>query len=335
MDVHTHASQHLCHSYHPPILLRNGHLQTIFPSLFRKITDISYTRERIDTRDGDFLDLDWSCVGGRTLAILSHGLEGNTHRPYMLGMVRALNSIKVDGLAWNYRGCSGEPNRLLRMYHNGVTDDLHHVIARAVSVGTYETIVLVGFSMGANLSLLYLGRCAGDVPEHVKCAVMFSAPCDLTDAAAALAKPANALYMKNFLKSLHLKIRAKQHRYPEALNDAQYHRIRTFEQFDDRYTAPIHGFAGARDYWTKCSSRPWLEHIRVPTLIVNAQDDPFLAGGCYPVDECRRNPDVTLEIKRYGGHVGFVNFNHEGRYWSEMRALAFIRKWIQTTEGPK
>lgn len=312
-------------SYNPTFLFRNGHVQTLYPSLFRKVRGVFYRRLRIDTPDGDFLDLDWSRVGSRRLAVISHGLEGNSQRHYVRGMVKALNEERIDALAWNYRGCSGEPNRLVRMYHNGVIDDLHWVVTHALGTGRYAAIYLVGFSLGGNLSLLYLGKQANVLSDRVRGAVVFSAPCDLSDAASQMAKPCNAIYMHNFLASLHLKIRAKQQRYPEALNDVNYHDIKTFRQFDDRYTAPLHGFENAHDYWTRCSSKPWLESIRIPTLIVSAANDPFLAGGCYPVHECRRNPKVTLEIPRHGGHVGFVSFNNGGRYWSEQRALEFLR----------
>ncbi|MEJ2157431.1 MAG: alpha/beta fold hydrolase [Desulfobacteraceae bacterium] len=315
-------------SYVAPLPFRNGHIQTIFPTYCRRIAGIRYERERIETPDGDFLDLDWSNTGSRNLAILSHGLEGHTGRPYMRGMVRALNDANVDALAWNYRGCSGEPNRCLRMYHNGSVDDLHLVIMHAIKKGAYDRIHLIGFSLGANLTLLYLGRHRTEVPAAVRGAVAISAPCDLADASLTLERPVNYLYMKSFLRSLHRKIKSKQHRFPQALNDEGYRRIKTFRQFDDRYTAPIHGFADARDYWQKCSSRPWLKDIAVPTLIVNAWDDPFLSGGCFPVAECGGNPLLTLEIPRYGGHVGFVSFRHNGRYWSEHRAVAFIRKII-------
>jgi len=310
--------------YHAPVIFRNGHLQTIFPSFFRKIHEVNYIRERLELPDGDFLDLDWSRVGGRQLVILSHGLEGHTHRPYMRGMVRAVKSVHLDALAWNFRGCSGQPNRLARMYHNGTTDDLHAVVNYAIKIGSYEAVFLVGFSMGANLSLLYLGQHADEVPAAVKGAAVFSAPCDLADAAAALGKPVNSLYMKNFLASLHSKIKAKQHRFPDLLNDDGFHRIRNFKQFDDRYTAPIHGYSSAEDYWHRCSSKPWLTRIKVPALIVNARDDPFLDGACYPIDAYRRNPHVTLEVTRYGGHVGFVRLGCNGRYWSEERALHHI-----------
>ena len=311
--------------YNAPFLLRNGHMQTLYPSLFRTVNGVRYRRERIDTPDGDFLDLDWSRVGSRRLAVISHGLEGNSQRHYVRGMVKALNGGLVDALAWNFRGCSGEPNRLLRMYHNGVIDDLHWVVTHAAQTGRYDAIYLVGFSLGGNLSLLYLGKQAHNLPDRIRGAVVFSVPCDLTDASRQLDKRSNAIYMHNFLASLHLKLRAKQHRFPEALDDTNFHGIKTFRQFDDRYTAPLHGFESAQDYWTKCSSKPWLERIQVPTLIVNAADDPFLAGGCYPVQECRRNPRLVLEIPRNGGHVGFVRFNSRGRYWSEDRALGFLR----------
>ncbi len=312
--------------YQAAFIFRNGHVQTLFPSLFRKVSGVRYRRRRIETKDGDFLDLDWSRVGSRRLAVVSHGLEGNSQRHYVRGMVKALNCESIDALAWNYRGCSGEPNRLLRMYHNGVIDDLDRVVSHAAQTGRYDAIYLLGFSLGGNLSLLYLGKQAHGRPYPVRAAVVFSVPCDLTDASRQLDRPSNTVYMRRFLNSLHAKIKAKQHRFPEALDDTDYQRIKTFRQFDDRYTAPLHGFSDARDYWERCSSRPWLECIQVPTLIVNAADDPFLAGGCYPVRECRANPRLTLEIPRFGGHVGFVAFNSHGRYWSEQRALRFLRR---------
>lgn len=316
-------------SYRAPLLFRNAHIHTVYPALFRRVSDVCYQRERIETPDDDFLDLDWSRVGGEALVILSHGLEGDSHRPYVKGMVRALNCHGIDALAWNYRGCSGEPNRQLRMYHNGAIDDLHSVVAHAAPA--YRAVYLVGFSMGGNLTLLYLGKMAGQLPAVVKGSVTFSVPCDLADSAAALERRRNTIYMARFLTSLHAKICAKQARFPEALDDRGYHEIKTFRDFDARYTAPLHGFDSAEDYWSKCSCGPWLEQIRLPSLIVSAVDDPFLAAGCYPLHECAANPHTTLEITRHGGHVGFVALNDGGRYWSEERAVAFIRQldWRQ------
>ena len=307
--------------YNPPPFFSNGHTQTIYASLFRKVDTVIYSRERIHTPDGDFLDLDWSATGRKKLAILSHGLEGDTHRAYVKGMVRALNKNGWDALAWNYRSCSGEPNRKLRSYHNGVTDDLATVIRHGKSAG-YTEIGLIGFSLGGNLSLLYLGR--ERVEPLIKKAVVFSVPCDLAASARTLARPSNKLYMKRFLVLLHQKIKAKMKRLPGEIDDAGYHRIKDFKGFDDRYTAPIHGFKNAEDYWEKCSSKPFIPDIPVPTLIVNAQNDPFLPPECFPLEEAGRNPRVRLLTPQSGGHVGFIKFNRHRLYWSEEQAVRFL-----------
>lgn len=309
--------------YKASLFFRNGHVQSIYPTLFRKVKNVVYQRKRIETPDQDFLDLDWSVIGSDSLAIISHGLEGNSHRAYVKGMVRAMNQEGIDALAWNFRGCSGEPNRRFRLYHNGAIDDLHTVVTHAAS--SYKNIFLIGFSMGGNMTLLYLGKQVQTVPESVKGSVTFSVPCDLTDSSIALGRKENTLYMKRFLKLLHEKVRAKQAQFPQDIDDQNYCRLKTFKDFDGRYTAPIHGFDSAEDYWEKCSCRPWLTQVKVPSLIVNSLDDPFLEEGCYPVEECASNPNMTLEITRDGGHVGFVTRNQEGRYWSEERAIKFIR----------
>lgn len=312
------------HKYTPPFLFRNGHVQTIFPVLFRKVRGVTYTRERITTFDNDFLDLDWSDQNQNRsrLVIISHGLEGSTDRAYVKGMVKALNHSGWDAMAWNYRSCSGEPNRTLRLYHNGVTDDLAWVINHAKTKNSYQEIALIGFSLGGNLTLLHLGR---DKPDHVvKKAVVFSVPCDLAQSSKVIAKPANTIYMKRFLILLHQKIKAKMQKMPGLIDDSDYHRIKDFKGFDDRYTAPIHGFKDAQDYWEKCSSKPYVPDIQVPTLIVNAKNDPFLAKTCFPFEEASKNKNITLETPESGGHVGFIAFNKQNLYWSEKRAAAFL-----------
>lgn len=311
-------------TYRAPIFLGNGHVQTIFPQLLRRVRTVDYQRERIATPDGDFLDLDWSRIGARRLTILSHGLEGNSSRTYIQGMVRALNQEGWDALAWNFRGCSGEPNATLRFYHSGATEDLQTVIEHVLQQRAYTAMALVGFSLGGNMILKYLGECAQRVPSIISGAVVFSVPCDLTAGSVQMARPENALYMKRFLHMLHEKIRAKMITLPGQIHDDGYERIKSFQQFDDRYTAPLHGFKSAADYWQRASSSPLIPFIRVPTLLVNAQNDPFLAGDCYPVREAEANPDFFLEMPASGGHVGFVTFNATGRYWSEARALAFL-----------
>jgi hypothetical protein len=256
------------------------------------------------------------------LVIISHGLEGNANRAYVRGMVRAVNDGGWDALAWNYRSCSGEPNQRLRSYHNGVTDDLAWVIRHAAQTHPYKEIALVGFSLGGNLTLLHLGR---EQPHSiVKKAVVFSVPCDLKASAQVLARRVNRLYMKRFLVLLHGKIRAKMKLFPGLIDDAGYEKIRDFKAFDDRYTAPIHGFENAEDYWEKCSSKPYIPGIRVPTLIVNAKNDPFLPLACFPVEEAASNSRVSLVMPDSGGHVGFVSFNRENRYWSEQQTINFL-----------
>ena len=313
-------------SYQAPLLFSNGCVQTVYPSLTRRLDAGVYRRERIFTPDDDFLDLDWSRVGSRKLVILSHGLEGDTHRPYMVGMARMMNRTGWDALAWNYRSCSGEINRQLRMYHNGCIDDLDCVVQHALKSGAYDTVALIGFSLGGNLTLMYLGSMGSKLDRRIQRSVVFSVPCDLKAGALELAKPKNCLYMKQFLVSLHEKIKKKMEQMPGRINDDNYDRIRDFKEFDDRYTAPINGFKDAEDYWFKCSSGRFLHTITVPTLLINALDDPFLAPSCYPVSQAEQSRYVHLEMPSSGGHVGFVQFNTDGSYWSENRSVEFLRE---------
>ena len=310
-------------TYRPPWGLSNAHVQTILPQ-FRSVRGVAYRRERIATPDGDFLDLDWSEAGAKRLAILSHGLEGNTQRTYILGMVKALRRGGWDALAWNYRGCSGEPNRKLRSYHSGETGDLHTVLQHAVSQGRHAEIALIGFSLGGNITLKYLGEQGTAVHPLVKKAVTFSVPCDLESGALKLARPAAKLYMLRFLRSLRQKVREKKRMFPGRIDDAGLDRIRTFHEFDDRYTAPIHGFKDAHDYFTRCSSRQFLQAIRIPALMVNARNDPFLAEPSFPFEEARASEHFFFEAPAHGGHTGFISFNRGGEYWSETRALSFL-----------
>jgi predicted alpha/beta-fold hydrolase len=322
-------------NYSPHRLFSNGHAQTIFPALFRRVGEIEYRRQRIFTPDGDFLDLDWSCVGSNRLAILSHGLEGNSRRPYIVGMARVLNRNNWDVLAWNFRGCSGEANRTFRFYHSGATEDLHAVISCAETCGEYHQIALIGFSMGGNMTLKYLGERSLGPRSLIKKAVAISVPCDLLSGAIKMAAPVNAIYMIRFLRSLHRKIELKTRIMPGRISTSGYSSIKTFKQFDDRYTAPLHGFKSAEDYYRKASCRQFLRDIEIPTLLVNAQDDPFLDRPCYPIEEANDNPHLFLEMPKFGGHVGFMEFNPLGEYWSERRALDFLDDQLRSEDERK
>jgi uncharacterized protein len=309
-------------TFSPPALLRGGHLQTVLPSVFRRVRDVTYERQRITTPDDDFLDVDWSRRGARRVAIISHGLEGSAERGYVRGMARALNREGWDVVAWNYRGCSGEPNRQLRSYHSGASDDLAVVIEHVASLGLHEEIALVGFSLGGNITLKYLGETGSEAHPLVRAAVAFSVPCDLASSARRLAEPANAIYMRRFMTTLREKIRSKAHLLPAEIELDGLDAMRTFLEFDHHYTAPIHGFSSGVDYWARASSRPLLPGIRRPTLLVNALDDPFLTPECFPFEEARGSDCFFLEAPAHGGHVGFME--RPGRYWSERRAVEFL-----------
>lgn len=309
-------------TYNAPWFLSNGHAQTIYPILFRPRPTVVYKRERIPTDDGDFLDLDWACVGSSLLVVLCHGLEGCSVGIHELCMVRALNDNGWDALVLNFRGCSDEVNRTLRFYHSGETGDLHTVVEHAAH--RYEKIALVGFSLGGNVILVYLGRRPDTVHPSVQRAAVFSVPCDLAASASKLERFSNRLYMRRFLKSLRAKLREKDAVLPGRLDLSGLERIRTFREFDDRYTAPIHGFDSAEHYWSECSSGRYVQDIRIPTLLVNARNDPFLADECFPTEEAMKSNVFFLETPKAGGHNGFILWNNENRYWTEIRALEFL-----------
>jgi predicted alpha/beta-fold hydrolase len=303
-------------TYHPPSLLFHHHLETIYPALFRRVTPPAFRRERLTTPDDDFLDLDWYEQHNHRLVVISHGLEGNSQRPYILGMVRQALANGFDVLAWNFRGCSGEINRQLRFYHSGATDDLRLVVAHAAA--RYTQINLIGFSLGGNLTLKFLGE--PDLLSAVKKAVAFSVPLHLSSSCDAISQPVNWLYAQRFLRHLKAKVMAKAKQFPQ-LDTAKLKTIQTLRDFDDHYTGPVHGFAGAEDYYTRCSAIGFLANIPVPTLLVNARNDSFLSPQCFP-DVA--NPGITTEYPLRGGHCGFVQFNRNGVYWSEERALQFL-----------
>ena len=315
-------------SYKPPFPFTSGHLQTIYPTLFRKTPPATPERERIETPDGDFIDIDWhrSCTGScRGLAVVSHGLEGHSRKKYPLGMARCLSAGGWDVICLNFRCCSGEPNRLPRFYHSGVTDDLHRVLSHGLARG-YQRAALIGFSMGGNQTLKYLGENPDLVPAEVAAAAVFSVPCRLDDAVTVMDKLSNRPYMHYFMRGLREKIREKATRFPDLIDTDGLDQMITFEPFDDKYTAPLHGFKNAADYYQRCSSAKVIGSIQVPTLLVQAQDDPFLPASCYPVAEAETSEHLYLEITDFGGHVGFMGGWLERDYWSERRALEFLEE---------
>jgi predicted alpha/beta-fold hydrolase len=312
----------LMNHYTPPFLLFNRHLETIYPSLIRRVNGLSYQRERLSTPDDDFLDLDWLKQTSKKLIILSHGLEGNSQRTYMRGMAKVFYQNGYDVLAWNYRGCSEEMNRKIRFYHSGATDDLDLIVNHSISMG-YSDINLIGFSLGGNLTLKYMGEKSSELSPLIKKAIVFSVPLNLHTSCIEISKPANWMYNKRFLKSLKKKVNEKAKVISE-ISIAGLSDISSLIEFDDQYTAPFHGFKNAIDYYEQCSSIRFIESIQRSTLIVNALNDPFLSKDCYPY-HLQDHPYLKFEFPQRGGHVGFALFNQNGLYWSELRALQFIQ----------
>lgn len=310
--------------YVAPTGLRDAHLATIWPVVFRRVDGVRYSRVRIATPDDDFLDVDRFGEGSDRVAIVSHGLEGSSEATHVRGMARALASDGWSVLAWNFRGCSGAPNRCLRSYHSGATDDLATVVEHSLRASGVRELALVGFSLGGNLTLKFLGDAGEALDPRIRRAFAVSVPCDLASSAARLAVPGNWIYMWRFLRALRTKLRAKAGRFPGRLDLRGIAAIRTFREFDERYTAPIHGFSGAEDYWRRCSCRPVLSRIRRPTLLLNARNDPFLGSACFPYAEAAASEWLALETPAHGGHVGFLMRGDRSRTWAERRAVEFL-----------
>ncbi|MEI6791362.1 MAG: alpha/beta fold hydrolase, partial [Myxococcaceae bacterium] len=239
-------------SYEPPVFFSNPHLQTIYPALCRQNWEVRYRRERIATPDEDFLDLDWSFVGSKRLAILSHGLEGHSGHSYMSGMTKALNKRGISALAWNLRGCSGELNRRPYFYHMGLSADLETVINHVKD--NFDEIYLIGFSLGGNLTLKYLGQHGSKVPGNIKAAVTFSAPIDLKSCTSHVSAHQNWVYFRKFMWTIERKISAKAKHFKLPVSLTQLKKVASFKDLDDWFTAPLFGFESAEQLWADSSS---------------------------------------------------------------------------------
>lgn len=299
-------------------------METVIPSMFYKIEGVDYTRERLELEDGDFLDLDWLGTDKDKLIIITHGLEGNSERHYVMRPAKLFVENGWRALAWNCRSCSGEMNRLPRFYHHGDTEDLASVVDHAITKG-FKTIVLMGLSMGGSMSLKYLGE-SRDRPEAIKGAVTFSVPCNLKDSAIQLKVKGNGLYEKRFLNKLKKKIFLKAETH-EGLDIEGLESMTDFDEFHKKYTVPLHGFESLEDFFQQATCDRYLPNVKYPVLIGNAANDPLLGGGCYPIDIANQSEYVHLEMPKVGGHVGFT-LKGEPYSWMDYRALEFVRKEV-------
>jgi hypothetical protein len=316
--------------FSPTLPFKNGHFNTMYRPLFTK--DIcSYTRKRITTWDADFIDLDFSFVGSKTLVLLIHGLEGSSKSKYIASTSNHLNQKGVDTVCFNLRSCSGEDNLLLSTYHSGKTEDVAFVIKHLLENYNYDNIVLVGFSLGGNLTLKYLGEYQEKLSSRVKGGVAISVPVDITSAEQEMDKIKNKLYVEIFFKTLKNKILEKAHKFPEyRLNQDKLFKATKFKHLEKLYTVPVFGFESPEDYWIKASSKPYLSKIDRPTLLVNAKDDTFLSPACFPTKAALQSKNFYLEITDYGGHCGFIqSFKPQENTWLEKRISSFMSEKIQ------
>lgn len=318
---------HIVSTYKGSILSRQPDVHTIIPALFSNPTVVWSGRKEIPTRDKDFLDSDWIIKNNKRLVVISHGLEGSSDSPYIRSLATVLSNDGWDVCAWNFRGCSGRLNNAPYYYHSGLSDDLRVLIEWIETNTDYEEIGLVGFSVGGNITLKFLGEEGTAVSSRIKGAVCWSVPVHLASSSAELSRLSRRIYLRHFIKSLKLKIKLKAEQFPELIDLEGLDRITNFYVFDRRYTAPLHGFKDELEYWEKSSSINFLGGIRVPGLLVNALDDPFLAAESYPLELAAENRYFFLETPLKGGHVAFLDRFMLPGSWMNARTLEFLNSY--------
>jgi len=318
-------------SFRPAWWCRGPHKQTLWGTLFRRIPPVPVRRERWETPDGDFLDVDR--VEGTPKApvlIVLHGLEGSSRSKPVLGFLAAAHHAGWEAVGVNFRSCSGESNRLRRAYHGGDSAELGWVIERVIAQHPARAVGCVGVSLGGNVLLKYLGECGERVPLAVRAAAAISTPFDLGIAVRYLERGPGRLYMRNLVRSLKNKTFAKLARYPDLVDAARLGAVRTLAEFDDAVTGPLHGFPTGPAYWHSSSSAGLLSRIRRPTLLINAEDDPFFPADALPTRVVRENPALRAAFVPDGGHAGFLSGAWPGRPvpWAENRTMAFLREHL-------
>lgn len=307
--------------------LRNPHVQTVVARIARRRFEPRYERVRLDTGDGDFIDLDlWKGPEDPAGAcLLLHGLEGSAHSGYMVTTSEALAAGGVQAVALNFRSCSGEPNRLPGAYHSGRTDDIERALGWIGARFPGLPRTAVGFSLGGNALLNLLG---GDGGSHgLLAAAAVSVPYDLEASATALDRGVGRIYGHRFLRSLREKAREKARRFPGIVApDAAT--ARTIREFDDRLTAPLHGFRDAADYYARCSAGRFVGAVRLPMLLIHSRDDPLAPGSSVPIDAIRQPANLRLELTERGGHLGFLarGYGRGSDGWLERTLSTYISR---------
>ncbi len=316
----------------PARWLPGAHLQTIWPALLRRVSAVAARREALELPDGDVTDLDWVGAAHGPIVIVLPGLQGGLGSPYVRGLLHALAAQGRRAVLLNHRGCGGTPNRLARSYHSGWTADLDFLVARLRPQAV--PLAAIGVSIGGNILLKWLGE-SGTVALTAACAV--SVPCDLAGSARALDRGFAQAYQWHLVRSLRHDVARKlaSGDLGIGLDACILAGLDTFRRFDDRVTAPLHGFAGVDDYYGQASSLPWLPRIAVPTLLLAACNDPFLSASCFPTPQML-SPAIQWEPTATGGHAGFITGPHSApRSWLEQRVCDFLDQTLGPTEGAR
>ncbi len=318
--------------FRPAWWLPGAHLQTLYPTLCRRRAHPQLQRERLELADGDYIDLDWAEGNGGPIVLVLHGLGGSLASHYTGGILGALKTAGFHAALMYFRGCSGKPNRLARSYHSGDTADLQAVLEHIRQRHPATPLAVVGYSLGGNVLLKWLGEQGEAAP--LTTAVAVSVPFELDSAARRLEQGLSQLYQNHLLGKLRRAVWLKARIHPPPVSVEKLPRLTTFRQFDDAVTAPLHGFTGVDDYYSRSSSRQYLDRIAVPTLILQAQDDPFLPASAIPVD-ADLSKAVTLELSPRGGHVGFITgrIPFAADYWLEGRICRYLQE-RHTTPPP-
>jgi predicted alpha/beta-fold hydrolase len=311
--------------FNPGLIGRNPHMSTLYPYFFRKFKEYDFVRKREELPDGDFIDVDWLFnENSNKLAILLHGLEGSSKSQYIKGATELLYESDWNICAVNHRSCSGEMNRNLEMYHSGFTKDLKFILEK--SCDHYKTIIVVGYSLGGNMALKYLGE-GNDVPDSLKLVVGFSVPADLEGGSMKLKKWSNKIYNLEFLRTLKIKMGIKAKQYPQ-INLEYLPKLKYLCDFDEYYTAPLHGFKNALDYYSQSNCKQFLSNINgIPAFLINALDDPFLSESCQPFEIAKQSLYFHFIPLQYGGHVGFTT-KEKGVFKSDILLDKIVREYI-------
>ena len=313
--------------FKPAWWCRHRHLQTLYPTLFRRPPRLETHIEQFELPDGDFIDLAWTSEPADAQApivILLHGLEGSIKSPYAKSLLHTMAQNNWQAVLMHFRGCSGRHNRKDRSYHSGDTGDIHHLVTSLKRRYPQRPIAAIGISLGGNVLLKYLGE--QNDQSLLTVAMAISVPFDLADSARTMDNGFSRFYQWHLISHIRNKMKDKFKERPAPVNMNKINQWRNFFSFDDNVTAPIHGFLGVEDYYTRSSSKQFLKHITTPTLILHSQDDPFMSERAIP-EKHELADSITFELTEFGGHVGFVYGSLlKPKYWIDKRAAEFLKR---------